>query len=97
MQTYYLLGKYTADSIREISTDRTRRAAEIVQQSGGEVVLMHALLGEFDLVIVARFPGNQQAARAAVAIARMTGISMNTCPALSVDDFDALASEVSKG
>lgn len=97
MHTYYLLGKYTADAIRDISTDRTRRATEIIQQSKGEIILINALLGESDVAIVAQFPGNTEAARAAVAIARMTGISITTCPAMPIDDFDRLASEVSKG
>ena len=96
MQTYYLLGKYTPDAIRDISTDRTRRATEIVQHSGGEILLINALLGPYDVAIVAKFPGNVEATRASLAITRMTGIAITTCPAMPIDDFDRLASEVSK-
>ncbi len=51
---------------------------------------MYAVLGERDLVFILDFPGIEEAARASIALTKMTGIAFSTNPAISVDRFDKI-------
>jgi uncharacterized protein with GYD domain len=55
---------------------------------------MYSLLGEKDLVFILTFPGIEQAMKASVALSKMTGISFTTLPAVTVEEFDKMMSEV---
>ena len=88
MQTYLMLGKYTTESLRDISAARTDNAVKAIQQLGGEILLMHALLGPYDIAALVHFPNNVDAVLGSVAVSRMTGISFTTLPAVPVPDFD---------
>jgi uncharacterized protein with GYD domain len=90
MATFFMFGKYTTESIQNISAERTQQAIEAVKKMGGEVNAMHVLLGEYDLVICVRLPGIEDAVKASVALAKLTGISFTTCPAVEVEAFDRL-------
>jgi uncharacterized protein with GYD domain len=57
---------------------------------GGEVNAMHVLLGEYDLMICVRLAGIEEAVKASVALARLTGIAFTTCPAIEVEAFDRM-------
>jgi len=88
MATFLMFGKYSADSTREIGAERTKKAAALIKEYGGEVKDMYAMLGEKDLLLIADFPGTQDAMKASVALSRMTGVSFTTAPAVSVAVFD---------
>jgi uncharacterized protein with GYD domain len=90
MATYFMFGKYTPESIKSISAERTQQALEAVRTLGGEVTAMHVLLGPYDLVFCVNLPGNEQAVKASVSLSRLTGIGFTTCPALAVEAFDKL-------
>lgn len=90
MPTYVMFGKYTPDSIEDISAQRTQDATKVIGDAGGKVVSGYALLGETDLVLIAEFPGNEQAMKASVGLARLLEISFTTSPAVSMDEFDQL-------
>lgn len=90
MATFFMFGKYTADAIREMSAERTQQAVDAVKKLGGEVNAMHALLGEYDLLFCVTLPSVEDAMKASVALNRLTGISFNTCPAVTVESFDRL-------
>jgi uncharacterized protein with GYD domain len=90
MTTFFLLGKYSAEALRSISKERTAEAAQVVQAFGGEVKSMHALLGPYDLVVIADLPGIEQAMQASVKLSRLTGIAFLTAPAVPVTAFDQL-------
>lgn len=92
--TYFMLGTYSAEAIQGISSQRTREANDLISKHGGSVTSVHALLGGLDLVIVAEFPGTEEAMKASVALTKTTGISFSTYPAVDVEAFDRLASEV---
>lgn len=94
MNTYYLFGSYTRESLKHISRDRTDRARELIQNFGGEIILMHATLGCHDLVLIINFPDNKAAMKASVALTRDTGIRFETLPAVTVTDFDELVREI---
>ena len=93
MATYFLFGKYSNDSISKVTVKRTEEARNLVRKAGGEVKSFYSLLGPHDLVMIADFPGNREAMKASVALAKSLGISFSTEPALSIEDFDKLATE----
>jgi uncharacterized protein with GYD domain len=90
MPTYVMFGKYTPDSIEDISAQRTQDATKVIGDAGGKIVSGYALLGETDLVVIAEFPNNEQAMKASVGLARLLEISFTTSPAVSMDEFDQL-------
>ncbi|MFZ7126561.1 MAG: GYD domain-containing protein [Desulfobacterales bacterium] len=92
MATFFMFGKYSSESIRGMSLDRTQQAIEAIRELGGEVKAMHALLGEHDLLFCVELPGIDEALKASVTLNRLTGISFNTCPAVPVETFDRLVS-----
>uniref|UniRef100_A0A7C4NU78 GYD domain-containing protein n=1 Tax=Thermodesulfobacterium geofontis TaxID=1295609 RepID=A0A7C4NU78_9BACT len=51
---------------------------------------MFALLGDYDLAFVLDFPGIKEAMATSVEIAKTTGISFKTLPAITVEEFDEL-------
>lgn len=90
MATFVMLGKYSAEAIQGISSDRTTKANEAVQKLGGEIKSMYALLGKYDLVFVIEFPGIEEAMKASIAINKLTGISFTTSQAIPVNRFDTI-------
>ena len=92
MAKFFMFGKYSADSVKAISPERTKKAGELIQKLGGKVQSIHALLGEHDLVLIADFPSAPEAMKASLGLNKMTGISFTTSLALPVDEFDQLFS-----
>ena len=93
MTTFFMLGRYSVDSIKEITAERTKEAVELLTHYGGKVREMYALLGPYDLVLITELPSTQEAMKASIALTKLTGISFTSCPALTVEHFDQLASE----
>jgi uncharacterized protein with GYD domain len=93
MATFFMFGKYTSETIREISVQRTEKSMDIIKDLGGEVKGVYALLGEYDLLFCINIPDVEAAMKASVALTRLTGISFSTCPAVKVEIFDRLATE----
>jgi uncharacterized protein with GYD domain len=94
MATYFLFGKYSAEAIKEMSPGRTEKANKLIQKFGGEVKSIYALLGERDLLIIANFPGTEQAVKSSIAVSKLTGISFTTSEAIAVEDFDRMISDL---
>ena len=90
MATFFMFGKYTTESIQKISAERSQAAVEEIKKMGGEVNAMHVLLGEYDLMICVKLPGVEDAVKASVALARLTGVAFTTCPAIEVEVFDRM-------
>jgi uncharacterized protein with GYD domain len=90
MSTYVLFGKYSPESIKEISAGRTQKARQVIADSGGSVKSGYAMLGEVDLLVIADFPSNDQAMKASVGLAKLLGVGFTTAPAVSMDEFDKL-------
>lgn len=93
MATFLMYGKYTPEALKEISADRTKAAHKLVKQMGGKIQAGYATLGANDLVFVVNLPSTEDALKASIALNRMTGIAFSTAPAVTVDEFDKLASE----
>jgi len=93
MATFFMFGKYTAEAIKDISIERTQLAVSEIKKLGGEIIAMHALLGEYDLLFCVSLPGVADAIKASVALQKLTGVSFSSCPAVSVEVFDQLVTE----
>ena len=94
MATFLMFGKYSSRALQEMSVQRTDKAVDLIKQFGGEVQAMYATLGQHDLVFVVSLPGTDEAIKASVTLTKLTGISFNTMPAVSVQEFDKLMSEI---
>jgi uncharacterized protein with GYD domain len=90
MATFFMFGKYTAEALPKISAKRTSEVTKLVEQAGGKVKSIHALLGKVDLVIVIEMPGVEQVMKLSVTLAKKTGIVFTCYPAVPVETFDKL-------
>lgn len=89
-----MFGKYSSDSIKKISPERTRKAVNTIQKLGGRVKSVYALLGANDLVFIVSLPGPAQASMVSIALSKMTDISFTTSPAIPIEEFDKLFAQV---
>ena len=90
MATFFMFGKYTTESIKKISAERTQHAVNEIKKMGGKMNGMHVLLGEYDLLFCVSLASIEDAIKASVALAQLTGIAFTTCPAIEVESFDRL-------
>lgn len=88
MITFLMFGKYSSEAIKGISGVRTVEANNLIEKNGGEVISQYALLGENDLLFIVNFPSVDDVIRSSVALNKLTGISFNSIPALTVEQFD---------
>ena len=94
MDLFIMFGKYSAEAVKGISPQRTAKAVSLVKKLGGDIKAMYALLGEKDVLVILTLPGVQEAMKASLALSKLTGISFTTSPAITVEDFDKLVSEL---
>ncbi len=94
MATFFMFGRYSSEAVKGMSAKRTKDAEGLFKKYGGKVEAMYALLGEKDLVFILNFPGIEQAMKASVALGKATGISFTTSPAITIEEFDKLITEV---
>jgi uncharacterized protein with GYD domain len=94
MTTFVMFGKYSTEALREMTAKRTDEAVRVVKTFGGEPKAMYVLLGEVDILGIADFPGLEEAMKASVALARLTGMSITTSPAVTVEEFDKIMAGV---
>ena len=90
MTTYVMFGKFGTGAVKEISAERTKKSAEIVESCGGKVEALYALLGEIDALAIVKFPSLEQAMKASVELTKLLGVSFTTSPAITVEEFDKL-------
>jgi len=94
MATFLMFGRYSQEAIKGISAERTKKVIEVIEKAGGKVNSMYALLGEYDLVFITEFPGTDAAMKASVVLNKLTGISFSTSPAVTVEEFDRITSDI---
>jgi len=90
MTTFIMMGKYTSQGVKEISFQRSQKGIEIIQRCGGKFLNGFILMGETDVLVIAEFPGINEAIKASVQLNRALGICFTTVPAISVEEFDKL-------
>jgi uncharacterized protein with GYD domain len=96
MSTYFMFGKYSADSLKKISSERTRKAMHLIQEYGGRVKSVYALLGQHDLVFIVSLPSEASATMVSIQLTKMTGIAFSTSAAIPVEEFDRQFSKIKK-
>ncbi len=94
MATFFMFGKYSSASVKEISAERTVKAETLIEKFGGKIQSGYALLGKYDLILIIDFPNKEQAMKASVALYRLLGISFTTAPAVTIEKFDELMGEL---
>ena len=94
MSTFLMFGRYSSEAVKQISAERTGKAASVIKKFGGQVSSMYALLGEYDLVLIVELPGVEEAMKASLALTQLTGISFSTSPAVTVETFDKMVAEM---
>jgi uncharacterized protein with GYD domain len=94
MATFIMFGKYSSESVKEMSAKRTDKAVSLMKKFDGKMNAMYALLGQHDLVFIADFPGVKEAMKASVAISKLTGISFTTSPAVKIEEFDKMMADL---
>ncbi len=62
----------------------------MIESLGGRVKDIYALLGEYDVVIIAELPQMAEAMQASVALKKLTDISFFTVAAMPIAEFDRL-------
>jgi len=88
MITFLMFGKYSSEAIKGISGARTVEANNLIKKNGGEVISQYALLGKNDLLLIVNFPSVDDVIRSSVALNKLTGISFNSIPAITVEQLD---------
>ena len=94
MATFFMFGRYSKEALDKVSVERTRLARQLIEKFGGQVKAIYALLGEYDLVIIAELPRMAEAMQVSVALKRLTDISFFTAAAMPVEEFDQLMGEI---
>ena len=94
MGTFFLFGKYSAASVDQISGARTAKARQAIENLGGEVKQIYALLGQFDLVLIVQLPSMADAMKASIALGRLTDIAFSTAAAVPVEEFDQMVADL---
>jgi uncharacterized protein with GYD domain len=87
MAKFLMLGKYSPPSVNDISPERTKHGAAIIKNLGGKVEASYALLGGYDLALIADFPGNAEVIKASVALTKLSGIGFTSFPAVTIEEL----------
>ncbi len=90
MPIYMLFGNYSTEAMKSISPERTEKAVELIEQNGGKVISMYAVMGEHDLVLTLDLPDQDSALKTSIALKQLTGITFTTSPVVEVEKFDRL-------
>lgn len=90
MAKFLMLGKYSVEAIKGVTAGRTKKVVATIKKSGGRVISMYALLGNYDLAFVVEFPGIKEVLKASVGLTKLTNIAFTTSPALTVEEFDKI-------
>ena len=94
MPIFLMFGRYSSEAIKGISSERTDKARELIEDNDGKIISMYAVMGEHDLVFTIDFPGPDNAMAASVALYHLTGIHFTTSPVVDVEQFDKLMGRV---
>ena len=92
MATYLMFGTLTQAARNAVSAKRTEDAVALINQLGGEFKAGYATLGEVDFVVIVDLPDTERAIQLSVGLSRLLDINFRAVPAVSIDEFDKLAS-----
>lgn len=92
MPTYVFLTKFTQQGIEQVqnSPERTEEAREVVESMGGTWQAFFVTMGQFDGLVIAEFPDDDTAARAALTLGRSGNVTTETLRAFTLKEFRAI-------
>ena len=90
MAKFLMLGKYSSEAAKGMSSERTKKGVGAIEKAGGKIDFMYALLGAYDLAFVVDFPGVKDAMKASIALTKATDIGFSTLPAITIEEFDKI-------
>jgi uncharacterized protein with GYD domain len=90
MAVFFMYGKYSQEAVKGISSERTKKALDLIAKSGGKVNSMYALLGKYDIVLIVDFPALAEVMKASIALNKLSGIAFTSFPAISIEEFDKI-------
>jgi uncharacterized protein with GYD domain len=90
MATFFMFGKYSSGAVRKVSADRTAKVQQLIENLGGRIKDIYALLGEQDVVVIVELPNMAEAMKASMALKELTDISFFTVAAMPIEEFDRL-------
>lgn len=93
MTTFVMLGRMSAESMKEISPQRTVDALALIKKYGGELKSGFVMLGKYDLILILDLPDKEHAIKTSVGLSRMLGVTFTTSPAITFEEFDQLMVE----
>ncbi len=96
MSIFLMFGKYSSEAVKNISSDRTEKAREVIRKNGGKIISMYAVMGEHDLVFTIDFPDANKAVATSAGLYKLTGIHFSTSAVVDVEQFDKLIGEAVK-
>ena len=94
MPIFLMFGRYSSEAIKNVSSERTVQARDVIAKNGGKIISMYAVMGEHDLVFTIDFENADRAMATSAALYKLTGIHFTTSPVVDVEQFDKLISEV---
>jgi uncharacterized protein with GYD domain len=89
MPIYILLSSLSTQGVQTLKAnpDRLKEVNHDVEELGARVLHQWATLGEFDFVNVVEAPDTATIARVSVALGARGSTSIETLPALTIDEF----------
>lgn len=89
MPTYVFLTTFTEQGIEDVrdSPERTEEAKALVESMGGTWEAFFVTMGRYDGVVIAEFPDDDTAARAALTLASGGNVTTETLRAFTLEEF----------
>jgi len=96
MPVYITLWKYTRDGLVDIGNTKSRFEAvrRIIEKNGGKLVSIYGLMGEYDVLTIMEMPSRSAMVSTVMKVCASGRISAQTLPALSIEEFLEITSEV---
>lgn len=91
---FLILGNYSHNGVSGVSSQRTKKVYDVVQQMGGRVCDAYALLGTHDIALIVELPTTEDALKLATILQTSVGMSTSTFPAIAIQQFDLIAEEL---
>lgn len=90
MSLYLMYGKYQTGTMQDISSERTEKAKQVIEENGGTLEAGYAVLGRSDLLFIVDFPDIADVVKTSLTMKDMFGISFSTNGAMTIEEFDKL-------
>lgn len=96
MQTYIILGKYTAQGITQVKDGpaRVEAARKAIEAAGGKMVAWYLTMGRYDFVVITEAPNAQAAAAVLLANGALGNNTTETLQAFTEAEFKGIVASL---